>query len=100
MKKVQKVQLTGQLGRIFDYMENGRPATGLELWRNCGVMSWAKKISLLNEILPSMGYVITKQRVKVFSKFAGREVSVMEYTLVRMPRKNTKPQNNTKRNKK
>lgn len=97
MKKVQKVQLTGQLGRIFDYMGNGRPATGLELWRNCGVMSWAKKISMLNEVLPSMGYVITKQRVKVFSKFAGKEVSVMEYTLVKLPGKNKKPQKTRKK---
>ena len=100
MTKKQTITLTGQQGRIFNYLEDGKSATGLELWRKCGVMSWAKKISDLNNILPTMGYVITKQRVKVFSKFAGREVSVMEYTLVRMPRKNTKPQNNTKRNKK
>ena len=90
MAKKEKITLSGQQGRIFNYLEDGKSATGLELWRNCGVMSWAKKISDLNNILPSMGYVITKQRVKVFSKFAGKQVSVMEYTLVKLPGKKKK----------
>lgn len=79
--------LNGQVGRIFDYLKENKSATGLELWRKCGAMSWAKKISVLNEILPAMGYAIQKQRVQVYSKFAGREVSVMEYTLVKLPKK-------------
>ena len=77
--------LNGQIGRIFDYLKENKSATGLELWRKCGAMSWAKKISVLNEILPSMGYVITKQRVQVFSKFAQKNVWVMEYTLTKLP---------------
>lgn len=79
--------LNGQIGRIFNYLQENKSATGLELWRKCGAMSWAKKISVLNEILPTMGYVITKQRIKVYSKFAQKEVSVMEYTLTKLPRK-------------
>lgn len=79
--------LNGQIGRIFEYLKENKSATGLELWRKCGAMSWAKKISVLNEILPTMGYVITKQRVKVYSKFAQKEVSVMEYTLTKLPQK-------------
>lgn len=79
--------LNGQIGRIFNYLQENKSATGLELWRKCGAMSWAKKISVLNEILPTMGYVITKQRVKVYSKFAQKEVSVMEYTLTKLPQK-------------
>lgn len=47
-------------------------------------MSWAKKISVLNEILPTMGYAIQKQRVQVYSKFAKKDVWVMEYTLVKL----------------
>ena len=79
--------LNGQIGRIFNYLQENKSATGLELWRKCGAMSWAKKISVLNEILPTMGYVITKQRIKVYSKFAQKEVSVMEYTLTKLPTK-------------
>lgn len=79
--------LNGQIGRIFNYLQENKSATGLELWRKCGAMSWAKKISVLNEILPSMGYVITKQRVQVFSKFAQKNVWVMEYTLTKLPSK-------------
>lgn len=86
MKGANQIQIQGQEGRIFDYLKENKSATGLELWRKCGAMSWAKKISNLNNILPSMGYVVTKQRIKVFSKFANREVSVMEYTLVRLPK--------------
>ena len=86
MKK-QEVKLGGQIGRIFDYLKENKSATGLELWRKCGAMSWAKKISVLNEVLPGMGYKIEKQRVKVFSKFANREVSVMEYTLQKLSSK-------------
>lgn len=80
-------ELNGQIGRIFDYLKENKTATGLELWRKCGAMSWAKKISVLNGILPSMGYTIVKNRIKVYSKFAQREVSVMEYTLVKLPKK-------------
>lgn len=77
--------LNGQIGRIFNYLQENKSATGMDLWKKCGAMSWAKKISVLNEILPSMGYVITKQRVQVFSKFAQKNVWVMEYTLTKLP---------------
>lgn len=80
------IQIQGQEGRIFDYLKENKSATGLELWRKCGAMSWAKKVSNLNNILPAMGYVITKQRVQVYSKFAQRKVWVMEYTLVKLPK--------------
>ena len=80
-QKQETAVLNGQIGRIFDYLKENKSATGLELWRKCGAMSWAKKISVLNEILPGMGYIIIKQRVKVFSKFAQKDVYVMEYTL-------------------
>lgn len=79
--------LNGQIGRIFNYLQENKSATGMDLWKKCGAMSWAKKISVLNEILPSMGYVITKQRVQVFSKFAQKNVWVMEYTLTKLPSK-------------
>jgi len=88
MKKTNE-KLAGQIGRIFDYLKENKSATGLDLWRKCGAMSWAKKISVLNEILPSMGYVITKQRIKVYSKFAKKDVYVMEYTLTKLPKKAT-----------
>ena len=79
--------LIGQIGRIFNYLQENKSATGMDLWKKCGAMSWAKKISVLNGILPSMGYVITKQRVQVFSKFAQKNVWVMEYTLTKLPSK-------------
>lgn len=81
---IKKTQLPGQLGRIVDYLKEKKSATGLDLWRNCGSMSWAKKISELNQILPPMGYEIQKQRVQVYSKFAKKEVWVMEYALVKI----------------
>lgn len=90
MKKETKKEanvLPGQLGRIFNYMKDNKSVTGLELWRNCGAMSWAKKISVLNEILPSMGYAIAKKRIEVYSKFAQKYVWVMEYTLVKLEKK-------------
>lgn len=86
-KKNTKVALPGQLGRIVEYMKKNKSATGLDLWRNCGVMSWAKKVSVLNQILPSMGYTIAKERIDVYSKFAKQKVSVMQYTLVKLPKK-------------
>ena len=78
--------MTGQVGRIFEYLKANKKATGLELWRKCGAMSWAKKISLLKDMLPEMGYKIVKQRIKVYSKFAKREVYVMEYNLIKLPK--------------
>lgn len=86
MKK-EEIKLGGQIGRIFEYLKENKSATGLELWRKCGAMSWAKKISVLNEILPSMGYKIVKERIQVYSKFAQREVWVMQYTLQKMSSK-------------
>lgn len=85
MKKTNKKEtyISGQPGRIFEYLKANKKATGLELWRKCGAMSWAKKISLLNEILPPMGYAIQKQRIQVYSKFAGKKVWVMQYMLIK-----------------
>lgn len=68
---------------IFQYLKKNKEATGLELWRKCGVMSWAKIISNLREKLQDTNYVIIKERVKVYSKFAGKKVSVMKYRLGR-----------------
>lgn len=84
MKK-NKIELSigGQPGRIFEYLKENKSATGLELWRKCGAMSWAKKISILNGILPAMGYAIRKERIQVYSKFAGKKVWVMNYILVK-----------------
>lgn len=73
--------MNGQLQRIFEYLKENKSATGLELLRNCGVASWSKRIFQLNNILPEMGYKIVKTRVQVYSKFAKKEVWVMEYTL-------------------
>lgn len=83
----QEITLSGQIGRIFEYLKENKSATGLELWRKCGAMSWAKKISVLNGILPAMGYKIVKQRVQVYSKFAQRKVYVMLYTLQKISSK-------------
>lgn len=84
MKK-NKIELSigGQPGRIFEYLKENKSATGLELWKKCGAMSWAKKISILNGILPAMGYAIRKERIQVYSKFAGKKVWVMNYILVK-----------------
>lgn len=86
-EKKQDIKLNGQIGRVFDYLKENKSATGLELWRKCGAMSWAKKISELNGILPLMGYKIIKQRVQVYSKFAQRKVYVMLYTLQKISSK-------------
>lgn len=94
--KEQENELPGQLGRIFRYMKDNKSVTGLELWRNCGAMSWAKKISVLNEILPAMGYTIVKKRIEVYSKFAQRYVWVMEYTLVKLEKKASKSKKKSK----
>lgn len=88
MKKTKtETYIGGQPGRIFEYLKSNKKATGLELWRKCGAMSWAKKISLLNEILPTMGYAIHKERIQVYSKFAGKKVWVMQYTLAKIKNK-------------
>lgn len=89
MKKTNNKEnyISGQPGRIFEYLKVNKSATGLELWRKCGAMSWAKKISILNEILPSMGYAIHKERIQVYSKFAGRNVWIMKYSLVKLNKK-------------
>lgn len=75
--------MTRQENLIFQYLKENKSATGLELWRKCGVMSWAKVISTLQEKLVDTKYVITKTRIKVYSKFAGKNVYVMKYSLVR-----------------
>lgn len=84
MKKNKiETSIGGQPGRIFEYLKENKSATGLELLRKCGAMSWAKKISILNGILPAMGYAIRKERIQVYSKFAGKKVWVMNYILVK-----------------
>lgn len=91
MKKTKtETYIGGQPGRIFEYLKANKSATGLELWIKCGAMSWAKKISLLNEILPPMGYAIHKERIQVYSKFAGKKVWVMQYTLVKLQKNRKK----------
>lgn len=68
---------------IFQYLKKNKEATGLELLRKCGVLSWAKIISNLREKLQDTKYVILKERIKVYSKFAGKKVYVMKYRLGR-----------------
>lgn len=99
MKKENKKNetvLAGQVGRIFEYLKENKSATGLELWRKCGAMSWAKKISLLNDALPGMGYRIVKQWVQVYSKFAHKKVYVMLYTLEKINGKKGKKNGKTR----
>lgn len=84
------MKINGQEGRVFEYLKKSKKATGLELLRNCGAMSWAKKISVLNTILPEMGYKIEKEHIKVYSKFAKKDVYVMEYHLVKLPKTKAK----------
>lgn len=79
--------MNGQLQRIFEYLKANKSATGLDLLRHCGVASWSKRIFELNQILPEMGYKIVKTRVQVYSKFAKRDVWVMEYTLSKLGKK-------------
>lgn len=79
--------MNGQLERIFEYLKANKSATGLDLLRHCGVASWSKRIFELNQILPEMGYKIVKTRVQVYSKFAKRDVWVMEYTLSKLGKK-------------
>lgn len=82
--------MNGQQSRIFEYLKTNKSATGLELLKHCGVMSHSKRIWELNQILPEMGYKITKTRVKVWSRIARKDVWVMEYTLSKQCKKSKK----------
>lgn len=79
--------MTQQQSLIFEYLKENKSATGLELLKHCGVASWSKRIFQLNQILPEMGYKIIKTRVQVYSKYARKQVWVMEYTLSKLPKK-------------
>lgn len=75
-----------QMERVYQYLKQNKSATGLELLRNCGVLSYTKVISELRRELPKQGYTIVGERIKVKSKFNGT-ASVMEYSLARLKRK-------------
>lgn len=78
--------MKNQIQRVYQYLKQNKSATGLELLRNCGVLSYTKVISELRRELPKQGYTIVGERIKVKSKFNGT-ATVMEYSLTRIKRK-------------
>lgn len=79
-----------QRERIFEYLKANKRATGMDLLRNCGVMSYTKRISELRAILPYEGYTIVGEFIKVYSRIAKREVRIKEYTLVKLKQNHLK----------
>ena len=77
MKKTQQE-------RIFEYLKANKKATGMELLNKCGVLCYTKRISELRSILPVRGYTIIGNFVKVYSRFAKKNVYVKEYTLTKI----------------
>lgn len=75
-----------QKERVFEYLKKNKTATGLELLRNCGVLSYTKAISILRQELPYQGYTITGERIVIHSKYNGK-TRVMKYTLSRLKKK-------------
>lgn len=73
-----------QRERIFEYLKANKSATGMELLRHCGVLSYTKRISELRAILPCYGYTITDEYIKVYSRLAGKKVRVKQYTLAKL----------------
>lgn len=72
--------------RIFEYLKKNKTATGLELLKHCGTLSYTKAISDLRKTLPYEGYTITGKLVEVKTRFSGK-ARVMEYALARLKKK-------------
>jgi len=75
--------MRNQLERVYKYLRENKTATGLELLRNCGVLSYTKVISELRQELPLQGYTIVGEYIKVKTKFNGT-TSVMQYSLAKL----------------
>ena len=75
-----------QKQRIFAYLKNNKTATGLELLKYTGTMSYTKVISQLRNELPKKGYTISGKFIKVKTKYNGTS-RVKEYSLARLKRK-------------
>lgn len=75
-----------QSERVYKYLRENKTATGLELLRNCGVMSYTKVISELRRELPEQGYTITGEYIKVKTKFNGI-TRVMKYSLAKLAKR-------------
>lgn len=75
-----------QTERVYKYLKENKIATGLELLRNCGVLSYTKIISELRRELPEKGYTIVGEYIKVKTKFNGT-TSVMQYSLAKLSKR-------------
>ena len=75
-----------QKQRIFDYLKKNKKATGLELLKYTGTMSYTKVISQLRNELKKKGYTIAGKFIKVKTKCNGTS-RVKEYSLARLKRK-------------
>ena len=75
-----------QKQRIFDYLKKNKTATGLELLKHTGTMSYTKVISQLRNELQKKGYTIYGKFIKVKTKYNGIS-RVKEYSLARLKRK-------------
>jgi hypothetical protein len=80
--------MNNQQQMIFDYLKQHKSATGLELLRNCGTLSYTKRISELRRLLANEGYLITGEFIKVKTRFNGWQ-KVKQYTLVKVSKKKT-----------
>ena len=79
-------KLNTQKQRIFDYLKKNKKATGLELLKYTGTMSYTKVISQLRNELPKKGYTIYGKFIEVKTKYNGIS-RVKEYSLARLKRK-------------
>lgn len=75
-----------QKERVYKYLQENKTATGLELLRHCGVISYTKVISELRRELPLKGYTITGEYIKVKTKFNGT-TNVVQYSLARLAKR-------------
>ena len=57
-----------QKQRIFDYLKKNKTATGLELFKYTGTMSYTKVISQIRNELPKKGYTNAGKIIKVKTK--------------------------------
>lgn len=78
--------MKNQAERVYKYLKENKTATGLELLRNCGVLSYTKVISELRNELPQQGYTIVGEYIKVKTRFNGT-TSVMQYSLAKLSKR-------------
>lgn len=78
--------MRNQVERVYKYLRENKSATGMELLRNCGVMSYTKVISELRRELPKQGYTIVGEYIKVKTRFNGT-TNVMKYTLAKLSKR-------------